>query len=87
MGVDGWMDGWAAQVLTVEVIVEWRADGRKSRGKLNLIDLAGSERIAKSGATGQALKEASAINSSLTSLGSVINTCVVRHPTPICRRD
>jgi hypothetical protein len=34
--------------------------------------LAGSERIDKSGATGQALKEAQNINKSLSALGDVI---------------
>lgn len=41
-------------------------------GHLNLIDLAGSERQSKSGATGSALKEASRINLSLTCLSLVI---------------
>jgi hypothetical protein len=36
---------------------------------LNLIDLAGSERIKESGATGQRLKEAQNINKSLSALG------------------
>ena len=36
------------------------------------MDLAGSERINKSGATGQALKEAQNINKSLSALGDVI---------------
>jgi hypothetical protein len=41
-------------------------------GKLNIIDLAGSERTAKSEVTGQQLKEANEINKSLLALGGVI---------------
>ncbi|KIY98787.1 Kinesin-1 [Monoraphidium neglectum] len=44
----------------------------KVAGVLNLIDLAGSERIKESGATGQRLKEAQNINKSLSALGDVI---------------
>jgi kinesin family protein C2/C3 len=41
-------------------------------GRLNLIDLAGSERISKSCVSGDGLKEAQNINASLSNLGTVI---------------
>lgn len=48
-------------------------NGVTSKGKLHLIDLAGSERISKTDAIGEQLKEAQAINNSLSALGNVIN--------------
>eukprot|EP00760_Papus_ankaliazontas_P039654 PhM_4_TR9746/c5_g1_i1/m.99885 len=47
---------------------------------INLVDLAGSERNKKSGAQGQQLKEAAAINKSLTVLKEVIDALVERKP-------
>ena len=45
-------------------------------GKLNMVDLAGSEKQKKTGATGQRLKEATKINLSLSALMNLI-TCLV----------
>ncbi len=49
-----------------------RATKRTTVGKLSLVDLAGSERQDKTGATADRLKEAMAINKSLSALGDVI---------------
>merc|ERR1719502_742911 len=61
--------------LITSISIEGRH--RKSKavtvGKLMLVDLAGSESQKKTGATGDTLKEANAINKSLSALGNVIS--------------
>jgi len=61
-------------LLSVEVEGENTIAGIKYFGKLHLIDLAGSERLSKTMATGERLKEAQAINKSLSALGNVIES-------------
>ena len=51
------------------------------------MQLAGSERLKKTGATGQALKEANAINTSLMTLGSVIAKLAAGDQSHIPYRD
>mmetsp|Transcript_19109 Transcript_19109/g.35482 ORF Transcript_19109/g.35482 Transcript_19109/m.35482 type:complete len:1048 (+) Transcript_19109:45-3188(+) len=60
-------------VLSVKVSGTNRANGTVINGKLNLIDLAGSERLKNTSASGQRLKEAQNINKSLSALGDVVN--------------
>ena len=47
--------------------------GKESRGKISLVDMAGSERVKRSEVTGQGFKEAVAINKSLSALLDVID--------------
>lgn len=58
-------------VLTLTVRGVDKVTEEETVGKLRMVDLAGCERIAKSGATGKQLTEANAINKSLSSLGQV----------------
>ncbi|KAG4986978.1 hypothetical protein JHK86_034669 [Glycine max] len=63
--------------IEISQLVQSALDGYKStdqqaQGILNLIDLAGSERLSRSGSTGDRLKETQAINKSLSSLSDVI---------------
>ncbi|CAO1945946.1 unnamed protein product [Urochloa humidicola] len=59
-------------ILTVHVRGMDLKNGSTSRGCLHLIDLAGSERVERSEAIGDRLKEAQYINKSLSALGDVI---------------
>ncbi|KAK7196767.1 kinesin [Novymonas esmeraldas] len=55
----------------------YRIPGQKEpiyASKIILADLAGSERISRSGVTGDGLAEATSINSSLTALGNVVHS-------------
>ena len=61
--------------LIISIFIESKdkIGGKVNSGKLSLIDLAGSERFGKTGATGQAAIEAQSINKSLSALAEVIN--------------
>jgi len=61
--------------LVFSIIINSRNKQTNQRtiGKLSLVDLAGSERVSKTGATKDRLKEALAINKSLSALGNVIS--------------
>ena len=60
---------------------------RIKAGKLNLVDLGGSERASKTGASGQTMKEGIKINLSLTALGNVISALVDGKSAHIPYRD
>ena len=60
-------------LLFVRVSGSNYATEEKTFGRLVLIDLAGSERLTRSGVSGQGVKEAQCINQSLSALGNCLN--------------
>ena len=67
-------------VVSVSVVATRRDTGLTAHGKLNLIDLAGSERLKVTAAEGVRLKEAQNINRSLSALGDVVAALGKRSP-------
>jgi len=65
-------------VFILKIMTTESKNGTKSvrTSRFNLIDLAGSERQKSAKTAGKELKEASAINKSLSALGNVINALV-----------
>ncbi|KAK4754408.1 hypothetical protein SAY87_002512 [Trapa incisa] len=59
-------------VFTLRIFGVNESTEQQVQGVLNLIDLAGSERLSRSGATGDRLKETQSINKSLSALADVI---------------
>lgn len=68
-------------VFVLRIAGENQKLGKKSTGTLNLIDLAGSERLSSSQAKGDRLKETQAINKSLSCLGDVIHSLAQQQST------
>mmetsp|Transcript_49450 Transcript_49450/g.115632 ORF Transcript_49450/g.115632 Transcript_49450/m.115632 type:complete len:672 (-) Transcript_49450:83-2098(-) len=62
-------------------------DGSLKVGKLHMVDLAGSEKVGKTGAVGDRLDEAKSINKSLSALGNVINALTDKQKSHVPYRD
>ncbi|TVU02415.1 hypothetical protein EJB05_52096, partial [Eragrostis curvula] len=65
-------------VFTLRIFGVHSGMDQQVQGVLNLIDLAGSERLNKSGATGDRLKETQSINKSLSALNDVISAIATK---------
>lgn len=74
-------------ILSINVTQNDKNSGRIKRGNLFLVDLAGSEKVSKTGAKGARLEEAKNINSSLTTLGMVINSLCEGNSSHVPYRD
>ena len=62
-----------SHVLFMLDVTQKLPEGIEKKGRLNIVDLAGNEKVSKSGAIGESLEEAKRINLSLSTLGKVIN--------------
>ncbi|OIV90857.1 hypothetical protein TanjilG_15590 [Lupinus angustifolius] len=67
-------------LLRVTVVGDSLINGQRTRSHLWLIDLAGSERVGKTEAEGERLKESQFINKSLSALGDVISALASKSP-------
>ncbi|VDD84307.1 unnamed protein product [Mesocestoides corti] len=73
-------------ILMITVCQENLETQKKLHGKLNLVELASSEKVSKTGAEGSTLTEAMNINKSFPPLGNVFNALVDNHVhVPYCQ--
>lgn len=73
--------------LFILTVSQKTQDGATKIGKLNLADLAGSEKVGKTGASGETLEEAKKINQSLSALGNCIMALTKNKKQHIPYRD
>ncbi len=66
-------------ILLITVLQNDTLTMQKMTSKLYVVDLAGSEKVFKTAASGLRLEEAKSINTSLATLGKVINALTEKH--------
>ena len=74
-------------IFVMTITQENKLDYTAKTSKLYMVDLAGSEKVSKTGAQGKRLEEAKNINKSLTTLGIVINALTEGKTSHIPYRD